>query len=133
MRLVELHPPGGQPSGRYLPSYEYDAAPEEGGIRIDPERGERRIRADPAAGELASVDVEQIRRWAADGAVEIEQRGDLEVVRLDVVEALLASPPAPGRDRRYMLRRLLDGARLETKNVIELQMLAREREPAAAS
>jgi hypothetical protein len=86
-----------------------------------------------AAGELTSVDVEQIRRWAAVGAVEIEQQGDLEVVRLDVVEALSASPPAPGGDRRYMLRRLLDGASLETKSVIELQMLAREREPAAAS
>jgi hypothetical protein len=85
-----------------------------------------------AAGELAGVEVGQIRRWAANGAVEIEQRGELEVIRLDVVEALARSARTSHRDRRYMLRRLLDGARLETRSVIELQMLAREREPASA-
>jgi hypothetical protein len=85
-----------------------------------------------AAGELAGVDVDQIRRWAADGAVLIEQRGELEVVRLDVVEAL-SDAPKPSRDRRYMLRRLLEGAKLETRSVIELQRLAREREPVTAS
>ena len=86
-----------------------------------------------AAGELAGVEVDQIRRWAAIGAVEIEQRGELEVIRLDIVEALAQSPRTSDRDRRYMLRRLLEGATLQTKSVVELQMLAREREPARAS
>lgn len=86
-----------------------------------------------AAGELMCVDVDQIRRWAAVGAVEIEHRGELEVVRLDAVEALSRSPRTPRRDGRYMLRRLLDGVRLETPSVIELQRIAREREPVTAS
>lgn len=84
-----------------------------------------------AACELTGVDVGQIRRWAEDGAIEIEQRGELEVVRLDLVEAL-SDPPKPIRDRRYMLRRLLEGAKLETRSVAELQRLAREREPVTA-
>jgi hypothetical protein len=86
-----------------------------------------------AASELMCVDVDQIRRWAAIGAVEIEHRGELEVVRLDAVEALSHSPRSPRRDGRYMLRRLLDGVRLETPSVVELQRIAREREPVTAS
>jgi hypothetical protein len=86
-----------------------------------------------AAGELAGVDVSQIRGWSADGAIEIQRRGELEVVRLDLVEALSQSPRTPPRDRRYMLRRLLDGVRLETPSVVELQRIAREREPVTAS
>jgi hypothetical protein len=86
-----------------------------------------------AAGELTSVDVDQIRRWAAVGVLEIEYRGELEVVRLDTVEALSRSPRTPPRDGRYMLRRLLDGVRLDTPSVIELQRIAREREPVTAS
>lgn len=86
-----------------------------------------------AASELMCIDVDQIRRWAAIGAVEIENRGELEVVRLDTVEALSNSPRALRPDGRYMLRRLLDGVRIETPSVVELQRIAREREPVTSS
>lgn len=86
-----------------------------------------------AASELVGVEIGQIRSWAETGAVEIERRGNLQVVRLDVVEALAHPRHMPQRDRCYMLRRLLDGVTLETKGVTELQELVRERELAPAS
>jgi hypothetical protein len=45
-----------------------------------------------AAAELANVEVRAIRQWAATGALAIESRGDMEVVRLDKVKALSATP-----------------------------------------
>jgi hypothetical protein len=86
-----------------------------------------------AASELVGVQIGQIRGWAENGSIEIERRGDLEVVHLDAVEALAHPRHVAHRDRCYMLRRLLDGITLETQSVLELQQLARERELAPAS
>ena len=40
------------------------------------------------AAELVQIDVETIRRWAELGAIEIDTRGGMEVVRLDRVRWL---------------------------------------------
>jgi hypothetical protein len=81
------------------------------------------------AAELADVQVSAIRRWASIGSLEVESRGDMEVVRLDRVR-YLASVSPPRRDRGDVwktLRGLLRGAELETPSVLALQRLAQER------
>jgi hypothetical protein len=50
-----------------------------------------------AAAELARVDVRTIRQWAAIGAVEIDWRGEMEVVRLDRVKFLASTWNMTGR------------------------------------
>ncbi len=45
-----------------------------------------------AAAELTNVEVRKIRQWAATGALTIESRGDMEVVRLHEVKALSVTP-----------------------------------------
>jgi hypothetical protein len=47
------------------------------------------------AAELVQIDVETIRRWAELGAIEIDTRGGMEVVRLDRVR-WLAGPNGAG-------------------------------------
>lgn len=80
-----------------------------------------------AAAELVRVDAETIRRWTDAGSIEIERRGDMEVVRLDQVRAVAASNHGR-RQRGAALRERLDGATLgETLSVIDLQERARDR------
>ena len=83
-----------------------------------------------AAAELADVDVRTIRQWAAIGAIEIEWRGEMEVVRLDRLKFLVSTWEMPGRDRssqREAIRGLLGDATIITPSVTSLQELARER------
>jgi hypothetical protein len=80
------------------------------------------------AGELADVEVGTIRRWAQLGSLEIEDRGDMEVVRLDRVLYLAES--SDGRsDPRMTLRALLHGTKTDTVGVVDLQEHARESSP----
>jgi hypothetical protein len=83
-----------------------------------------------AAAELARVDVRTIRQWAAIGAVEIEWRGEMEVVRLDRVKFLASTWNMTTRTRsseREAIRGLLGDATVDTPSVTGLQKLARER------
>ena len=45
-----------------------------------------------AAAELMGIDVRVIREWSAIGSLQIERRGDEEVVHLGQVKALVRSP-----------------------------------------
>lgn len=84
-----------------------------------------------AAAELVNVDIPTIRGWASSGAIVIEERGDLEIVRLDEVRALASRERAA---RRGALRDRLrqadedEGPATEVVNIGELQELARRRE-----
>ena len=83
-----------------------------------------------AAAELARVDVRTIRQWAAIGAVEIEWRGEMEVVRLDRVKFLASAWTITTRTRaseREAIRGLLGDTSVDTPSVTGLQELARER------
>lgn len=80
-----------------------------------------------AAANLVQLDVETIRRWSADGTIEIELRGDMEVVRLDQVRHAAATRPRPRVSSRAALRARLDGATIEDLSVVDLQELARGR------
>ena len=81
-----------------------------------------------AAAELTDVDVPTVRAWAREGALTIEQRGDMEVVQLEEVKALAARRRAT---KRGGLRdRLADSGETpagEVVNIADLQGLARER------
>lgn len=79
-----------------------------------------------AAANLVHIDAETIRRWSKDGSIEIELRGDMEVVRLDQVRQAAATR-RERRSNRAALRARLDGATVEDLSVIDLQELARER------
>jgi hypothetical protein len=87
-----------------------------------------------AAANLVNIDTATIRRWSEDGSIEVEWRGDMEVVRLDQVRAAAAGTHGRRRPGGAALRERLDGASLgETLSVIDLQEQARERvEPARA-
>jgi hypothetical protein len=82
-----------------------------------------------AAARLVDVDVETIRHWSDIGSIEIEQRGDMDVVRLDRVRVLTdPSKTGTGGARHGLLRALLrDAPRSETPSVVVLQELAREK------
>jgi hypothetical protein len=83
-----------------------------------------------AAAELARVDVRTIRQWAAIGAVEIEWRGEMEVVRLDRIKFLAGTWNITTRTRgseREAIRGLLGDTTVDTPSVRGLQKLARER------
>jgi hypothetical protein len=83
-----------------------------------------------AAAELVNVDVGDLRRWASTGALKIEWQGDLEVVRLDEVTALSDQSWRRGPNRRgEALRARMAGATTDTLSVLDLQQLARDREP----
>src|SRR5215211_2078817 len=78
-----------------------------------------------AAAALVDVDTGTIRAWSRSGSIELEVRGDMEVVRLDQVRAVAAGR-ARHRPRGAALRERLDGARLpSTLSVTDLQALAR--------
>ena len=81
-----------------------------------------------AAARLVNVEVETIRHWSDIGSIEIEQRGDMDVVRLDRLRVLTDSSRATTDTPFGLLRALLrDAPRSETPSVIVLQELAREK------
>ncbi|MGH2680822.1 MAG: hypothetical protein ACRDG8_10150 [Actinomycetota bacterium] len=83
------------------------------------------------AAELVNVEVRAIRQWSAIGSIEIQRRGDVELVHLARVKALARSSSPPGdrrQARRGSLRGLLREARsVDAQSVAGLQALARER------
>ena len=80
-----------------------------------------------AAAELAGVDQASIRRWSETGSLKIRQLGDMEVVRLDEVQALKGPARTEPRTGRAALRKRLRGATTETLSVTDLQEQARGR------
>jgi predicted site-specific integrase-resolvase len=80
-----------------------------------------------AAANLVQVDAETIRRWSKDGTIEIELRGDMEVVRLDQVRHAAATRRERRGSNRAALRARLDGATVDDLSVVDLQELARGR------
>jgi hypothetical protein len=82
-----------------------------------------------AAARLVDVDVATIRHWSDIGSIEIEQRGEMDVVRLDRVRMLTDSSRAGTRGTRHgLLRALLrDAPKTETPSVVVLQEIAREK------
>ena len=82
-----------------------------------------------AAARLVDVDVATIRHWSDIGSIEIEQRGEMDVVRLNRVRMLTDSSRAGTRGTRYgLLRALLrDAPKTDTPSVVVLQEIAREK------
>ena len=84
-----------------------------------------------AAARLVDVDVATIRHWSEIGSLEIERRGDMDVVRLDQVRAMSRSSSVGAgrtRTRNGALRALLrDVATVDSLSVIGLQQLVREK------
>jgi hypothetical protein len=80
-----------------------------------------------AAAELVNVDTNTIRAWSDSGFIEIEWRGDMEVVRLDLIEAVATSQRRPRSRERSGLRARLEGTVVGDPDVGALQQLARER------
>ena len=88
-----------------------------------------------AAAELMGIDVRVIREWSAIGSLQIERRGDEEVVHLGQVRTLVRSPLGFGESaepRRGALRVLLRDTRTDAKSIAGLQELARERSAAGS-
>jgi DNA-binding transcriptional MerR regulator len=84
-----------------------------------------------SAAALMNVEVRAIRQWSAIGSLQIERRGDEELVHLGQVKALARSRVALG-DRKEIqrsgIRGLLRGASaVDPQSVASLQALARER------
>jgi hypothetical protein len=85
-----------------------------------------------AAARLVDVDVATIRHWSDIGALEIERRGDMDVVRLDQVKVLTTSSRLAGAERRgkwggSMRSLLRDATKIESVSVAGLQQLVREK------
>ena len=82
-----------------------------------------------AAAELTSIDIQKIRRWVADGLLEVQRRGEIETVLLADVDRLATIGIARTRaERRGALRSLLREAPIsEPRDVTDLQKLVRER------
>jgi hypothetical protein len=85
-----------------------------------------------SAAALMNVEVRAIRQWSAIGSLEIERRGDAELVHLAQVKALAGSSNSIGdrkENQRGGLRALLRGAKaVDAQSVAGLQALARERD-----
>lgn len=84
-----------------------------------------------SAAELLNVEVRAIRQWSAIGSLQIERRGDVELVHLAQVKALARSSIVTGdrtENRRGGLRALLrEATPVDAPSVSGLQALARER------
>jgi hypothetical protein len=80
-----------------------------------------------AAARLAGVDKASIRRWSETGALQIRRLGDMEVVRLDEVQALKGPARTEPKTGRAALRKRLRGASTDTLSVTDLQERARGR------
>ena len=85
-----------------------------------------------SAAALTNVEVRAIRQWSAIGSLQIERRGDEELVHLGQVQALARSPIGTGdrtEHQRGGLRGLLREAKsVDGQSVANLQALARERD-----
>jgi hypothetical protein len=79
------------------------------------------------AAELAGIDVEQIRRWAAIDGLQIQGRGARELVLLDQVMALAAAARRRNPKSRSALVARLADARVRNPSVTGLQQAARDR------
>jgi hypothetical protein len=82
------------------------------------------------AAELLNLDVRTIREWSAIGSLQIERRGDDDVVHLGHVKTLARSPMGPGGGAEThpgALRELLREATVDTEGLAGLQELARAR------
>lgn len=82
------------------------------------------------AAELMNIEVRTIREWSSIGSLQIERRGDEDVVHLGQVKVLARSPMAPdggAETHPGALRELLRGATVDTESLAGLQELARER------
>ena len=82
------------------------------------------------AAELMNIEVRTIREWSAIGSLQIERRGDSEVVHLGQVKALARSPIGPDggvEAHPGALRELLREATVDPQSLAGLQELARER------
>jgi hypothetical protein len=81
--------------------------------------------------ELMNVEVRAIRQWSAIGSLQIERRGNAELVHLGQVKALARSPIVIGdrkENQRGGLRALLrEATPVDAQSVAGLQALARER------
>lgn len=75
-----------------------------------------------AAADLAGVDVNQIRRWADIGGVEIQRRGGLETVAIEQVVAMSASARRlrTGYGRDSLRARLADG-KVQKRSISDLE------------
>ena len=84
-----------------------------------------------SAAELMNVEVRAIRQWSAIGSLQIERRGDAELVHLGQVKALARSPIVIGdrkENQRGGLQALLrEATPVDAQSVAGLQALARER------
>lgn len=84
-----------------------------------------------SAAELLNVEVRAIRRWSAIASLEIERRGDVELVHLGQLKALARSPIVTGdrrENQRGGLRALLrEATPVDAQSLAGLQALARER------
>jgi phage terminase Nu1 subunit (DNA packaging protein) len=82
-----------------------------------------------AAARLVGVDVARIRHWSEVGSLEIQQRGDMDVVRFDQVRALAtaARMGTEGSGAGSLRALLRDTRRIESVSVSLLQELAREK------
>ena len=85
-----------------------------------------------SAAALMNVEVRAIRQWSAIGSLQIERRGDEELVHLGQVQALARSSIGIGdrkENQRGGLRGLLREAKaVDAQSVASLQALARERD-----
>jgi hypothetical protein len=86
-----------------------------------------------SAAALMHIEVRAIRQWSAIGSLQIERRGDVEMVHLGQVRTLARSPIGIGdrKDARSgALRGLLREAKsVDAQSVASLQALARQRHP----
>ncbi len=81
-----------------------------------------------AAARSVDVDVATIRHWSDVGSIEIEQRGDMHLVRLDQVRQLTNSSKVGAGSRHGSLRALLrDAEQVESLSVSALQQHVREK------
>jgi hypothetical protein len=82
-----------------------------------------------AAARSVDVDVERIRHWSEVGALDIQRRGHVDVVRLDQVRALAASArmETDGASTESLRALLRDAGEIESVSVSLLQELAREK------
>ena len=86
------------------------------------------------APRLVGVDVARIRHWSEVGSLEIQQRGDMDVVRFDQVRALAtaARMGTEGSGAGSLRALLLDTAKIESVSVSLLQDLARDKAGSAS-
>ena len=87
-----------------------------------------------AAARSVGVDVARIRHWSEVGSLEIQQRGDIDVVRFDQVRALAtaARMGTEGSGAGSLRALLRDTAKIESVSVSLLQELAREKAGSAS-